>query len=98
MSYIRFHPLVTQARWLFGPEFDSSEYASNVSLRTATEKIFAKRVDPSAFKNAKQRPDMLTLADATLSVVGTEIFDGTDGNLSRIRDVLLIELKKAIRP
>lgn len=28
------HPLVTQCRWLFGPEFDSSEYASNVSLRT----------------------------------------------------------------
>jgi hypothetical protein len=88
------HPLVTQARWLFGPEFDSSEYASNVSLRTATEKIFAKRVDSSAFKNAKQRPDIVTLADATLSVVGTEIFDGADGNLSRIRDVLLIELKK----
>ena len=43
------HPLVTQARWLFGPEFDSSEYASNVSLRTAAAKVFGKRVDASAF-------------------------------------------------
>lgn len=88
------HPLVTQARWLFGPEFDSSEYASNVTLRTATEKIFAKRAQSSAFNNAKQRPDIVVLADATCSVVGTELFDSTDGNLSRIRDVLIIELKK----
>ncbi len=88
------HPLVTQARWLFGPEFDSSEYASNITLRTATEKIFAKRVDALAFNNARQRPDIVILADATCSVVGTEIFDSVDGNLSRIRDVLIIELKK----
>lgn len=88
------HPLVTQARWLFGPEFDSSEYASNVTLRTAAEKIFAKRVDKSAFNNARQRPDIVVLADATCSVVGTEVFDSGDGNLSRIRDVLIIELKK----
>jgi hypothetical protein len=88
------HPLVMQARWLFGPEFDSSEYVSNVTLRTATEKIFSKRVDASAFKNARQRPDIVALADATLSVVGTEVFDSYDGNLSRIRDVLIIELKK----
>ncbi|MGF6642433.1 ATP-binding protein [Paraburkholderia sp. GAS82] len=88
------HPLVTQARWIFGPEFDSSEYVSNVSLKTATEKIFEKRVDAAAFKNARKRPDIVGLADATLSVVGTETFDGSDGNLSRIRDVLIIELKK----
>lgn len=88
------HPLVTQARWLFGPEFDSSEYASNVTLRTATEKIFGKRVDSTAFNNALQRPDIVVLADATCSVVGTEVFDSADGNLSRIRDVLIVELKK----
>lgn len=88
------HPLVTQARWLFGPEFDSSEYASNVTLRTATEKIFAKRVDGAAFNNARQRPDIVALADATVAVVGTEEFDSADGSLSRIRNVLIIELKK----
>jgi hypothetical protein len=47
------HPLVTQARWLFGPEFDSSEYASNVSLKVAAEKIFQKRLSNDAFINAK---------------------------------------------
>jgi hypothetical protein len=88
------HPLVTQARWLFGPEFDSSEYASNVSLRTATEKIFDKRVSTTAFVNARQRPDIVVLADATCSVVGTETFDTANSNLMRIQDVLIIELKK----
>lgn len=88
------HPLVTHARWLFGPEFDSSEYASNVTLRTAAERIFGKRVDTSAFINSRKRPDIVVLSDATCSVVGTEVFDSSDGNLSRIRDVLIIELKK----
>ncbi|MBB1647962.1 ATP-binding protein [Delftia sp. UME58] len=88
------HPLVTQARWLFGPEFDSSEYSSNVSLRTAAEKIFKKRLSNDAFINAKQRPDIMALADATCSIVGTEGFDATDPTLTRIQNVLIIELKK----
>ena len=88
------HPLVTQARWLFGPEFDSSEYASNVSLRTATQKIFDKRVATTAFANYRQRPDIVVLGDATCSVVGTETFDSANSNLMRIQDVLIIELKK----
>lgn len=88
------HPLITQARWLFGPEFDSHEYASNVTLRTAAEKIFAKRVDVDAFLNPRQRPDLLVLSDATCSIVGTEVFDGFDQSLTRIQNVLIIELKK----
>jgi hypothetical protein len=88
------HPLVTQARWLFGPEFDSSEYSSNVSLRTAAEKIFKKRLSTDAFINHKQRPDIVVLADATCSIVGTEGFDPADPTLTRIQNVLIIELKK----
>jgi hypothetical protein len=88
------HPLVTQARWLFGPEFDSSEYSSNVSLRTAAEKIFKKRLPTDAFLNHRQRPDIMVLADATCSIVGTEGFDPADPTLTRIQNVLIIELKK----
>jgi len=88
------HPLVTQARWLFGPEFDSYEYASNVTLQTAAEKVFGKRPETSAFKNARQRPDLVVMADATYSIVGTEVFDSHDQNLTKIQNVLIIELKK----
>jgi hypothetical protein len=34
------------------------------------------------------------MADATYSVVGTEVFDSYDQNLTKIQDVLIIELKK----
>lgn len=88
------HPLVTHARWLFGPEFDSNEYASNVTLRTAAEKIFGQKPKATAFVNSRQRPDLVMTADATFSVVGTEVFDSLDQNLTRIQDVLIIELKK----
>jgi hypothetical protein len=88
------HPLVTQARWLFGPEFDSHEYASNVTLRTAANKVFGKRIVGSSFLNAKQRPDIVVLADSTCSVVGTEAFDSGDQTLISVQDVLIIELKK----
>lgn len=88
------HPLVTQARWLFGPEFDSHEYASNVTLRSAAEKVFGQKPGAAAFKNARQRPDLMVMADATYSVVGTEVFDSYDQNLTKIQDVLIIELKK----
>jgi hypothetical protein len=88
------HPLVTQARWLFGPEFDSPEYASNVSLRNAAGKIFGKRGGSGAFLNPGKRPDLMVLADSTLSIVGTEEFDSREDHLTKIRDVLIIELKK----
>ena len=88
------HPLVTQARWLFGPEFDSSEYASNITLRNAAEKVFGRRVSTEAFSNPRQRPDIMALADATCSIVGTDAFDGGEASLTRIQSVLIIELKK----
>lgn len=88
------HPLVTQARWLFGPEFDSSEFASNNTLRTVATRLFKARKEDQAFANAAKRPDILVLSDAIISMVGTESFDSSRDHLVAMRDVLLIELKK----
>jgi hypothetical protein len=88
------HPLVTQARWLFGPEFDSSEYASNNTLRTVASDLFKARREDQTFINAAKRPDLIALSDATISIVGTESFDSARDHLVTMRDVLLIELKK----
>jgi hypothetical protein len=85
------HPLVTQARWLFGPEFDSHEYASNVTLRSAIEKVFKRTTDVAEFTNWRQRPDLVVQANATYSIVGTETFDQS---VVTLRDVLIIELKR----
>jgi len=88
------HPLVTQARWLFGPEFDSPEYASNSTLRTVAAQVFQSRKEDTSFLNPRKRPDVVSLKDATVSVVGTDTFDSSAEHLCSVRDVLLIELKK----
>lgn len=87
------HPLVTEARWLFGPEFESAEYASNRQLHSAVQTVFKKRISKEAFNNHKQRPDIVLLNDSTASVTGTEFFD-SDSNLSTVNKVLIIELKR----
>lgn len=88
------HPLVTQARWLFGPEFDSSEFASNSTLRTVAATVFKSNLDETSFFQPKKRPDLVALKNSTLSIVGTDTFDSSAEHLCSIRDVLLIELKK----
>jgi hypothetical protein len=87
------HPLVTQARWLFGPEYDSPHYAANVGLRNAVSK--ALKVDAAAadFHNARKRPDLLVRPDSTVSFVASENFDPETG-LAAMRAILLVELKK----
>lgn len=85
------HPMVTQARWLFGPEFESAFYVANISVRRALEEILKTRIDASTLLAPKGRPDILMLPDSTLSAVATdELIEGTP-QLSRI---LIIELKR----
>ncbi|KAA9333622.1 ATP-binding protein [Adhaeribacter soli] len=85
------HPLVTAARWIFGPEFDSVEYSSNRQLHSAIEATFKTKINKDVFNNFKKRPDIVVLGQSTLSVTGTEAFEN---NLSTINKVLIIELKK----
>ena len=87
------HPLVTNARWLFGPEYESPLYASNVTIRTALEALFAQRLPAEDFTDPKKRPDLIFLPDATLSAVGLDEWE--DGvQLVATRKILLLELKR----
>jgi hypothetical protein len=87
------HPLVTEARWLFGHEFDSPEFAANISLNAALEKVFAKRPKDDSFVNPRKRPDLIVLADATISGVAAERVDEQSG-LVALSEILLVELKR----
>lgn len=87
------HPLVTQARWLFGPEFDSPHYAANVGLRNAVQKALGIETQAADFQNARKRPDLLVRADSSVSFVATENFD-PDTGLATLGRILLVELKK----
>ncbi len=83
------HPLVTESRWVFGPEFDSPEYASNRQLQTIAKRIF--KVEDADFVNAKKRPDLVVKGDSTYSITGIESFES---EISSVEKILIIELKR----
>jgi hypothetical protein len=87
------HPLVTSARWLFGPEYESAEYASNRQLQNTVENIFKTKIQKNVFNNYRKRPDIVILPNSTLSVTGTESFTN-DSPLAAVNKILIIELKK----
>lgn len=87
------HPLVTSARWLFGPEFESAEFSSNRQLQTAVETVFKTKIKKGVFNNYRKRPDIVVLSNSTLSITGTETFEN-DSNLLSLSKVLIIELKR----
>ena len=87
------HPLIASARWIFGPEFDSPEYASNNQLQTTVEKVFGKKIDRNIFKNNRKRPDIVVKGNSTFSITGTVAYDNENG-LTTINKILIIELKR----
>jgi hypothetical protein len=87
------HPLVAEARWLFGPEFDSSEYSSNATLMSIVESVFGGRREQVEFTNGRRRPDLIVLKDASVCLCGVDHYDSVAG-VARLRDVLIIEIKR----
>lgn len=85
------HPLVSQARWLFGPEYESPEFASNITIQQAAQKVFKKKIDPSGIFNSRQRPDLIFCKDATFSLSAIEKFED---EIVVMSNLLVIELKK----
>lgn len=87
------HPLILRSRWLFGPEFESQEYCSNVTLQTVARELF--KSTEAQFINERHRPDIVALPEKTTwQMTGIESFDPVDAALTRMQHVLVIELKK----
>ena len=84
------HPLITEARWVFGPEFDSPEYASNRQLQTIAKNIF--HIEDANFINPQKRPDLVVKGEKVYSITGTESYDNDE--ISTIDKILIIELKR----
>lgn len=85
------HPLIEKARWVFGPEFDTPEYASNRGLRKTMEIIFKSKYKKEHFINSAKRPDIVVGENSSLSALALEMFDD---EIKKTKRVLLIELKK----
>uniref|UniRef100_UPI004047240D ATP-binding protein n=1 Tax=Rheinheimera sp. TaxID=1869214 RepID=UPI004047240D len=87
------HPLILRSRWLFGPEFESQEFCSNVTLQTVAKELFKDK--DARFINERNRPDIVVLPEkTTLQMTGIESFEPTDPTIIQLKHVLVIELKK----
>lgn len=87
------HPLITESRWLFGPEFDSSEYTSNSQLQTIAKNVFGSQKTEGLFINPLKRPDLMVFAEKSITVNATEQFN-PETNLIEFGRILIVELKK----
>lgn len=87
------HPLITGARWLFGPEFDSPEYVSNRQLQTVARKLFKRTDGKDIFTNPRKRPDLIVLDNCSIGFTGTENID-SESKLAVTTNILLVELKR----
>lgn len=89
------HPLVLNARWLFGPEFDSPMFVSNSALTTVVKALFRDEdYDLSAITNPRKRPDIVCLKTSTLKAVCTDRADNDAGGVMKPDQILIIELKR----
>jgi hypothetical protein len=87
------HPLITESRWLFGPEYDSAEYTSNRQLQTVIKTLFKNKAIQRNDINYHKRPDIVCIENSTLSLTGTDDFS-EESALSTIGKILIIELKR----
>ncbi len=88
------HPLVLNARWLFGAEFDSPMFVSNSALSTVIKTLFKDcDYDLNEIENPKRRPDIICLNDFSLKAVCTDRIDTVSG-LMKPDQILIIELKR----
>lgn len=87
------HPLILRSRWLFGPEFESMEYCSNMTLKSVAKQLWGD--GDASFTNDRKRPDIVVLPDrSTVQLIGIEQFDPQDATVAQMQNILLIELKK----
>ena len=87
------HPMIAESRWLFGPEYESSEYIFNRQMKIAVSAVFKEYKFYRADINDKKRPDLICMPNSTIGVTGlTDMSD--ESGLVKVRQLLLIELKK----
>ena len=86
------HPLVSQAKWLFGIEYDNLNYTYNRRLSTVMKDLLDSMRKEDTSINWDKRPDLVLTSDSTVSATCSEAFDEND--IAFIDRILIIELKK----
>lgn len=86
------HPLVSQARWLFGIEYDNPNYTFNRRLSTVVKELLDGKQKEDTTINWSKRPDLVLASDCSISATCIEEID--DNGITYVDRILIIELKK----
>lgn len=86
-------PLFQQGLWIFGPEYETIEYTSNVGMTRVIQQVFGKLGETGT----RQRPDFVVLTDGTVGLYSYPKYDSEGGEIG-IDKLTIIELKKPNLP
>ena len=82
-------PLFEKGLWIFGPEFETIEYASNQGMTKVVQDLFKK----AGQTGSRNRPDFAVLPDGTCGLYSYPRYDEDGGEVGTDR-LVVIELKK----
>ncbi len=83
-------PLFERGLWVFGPEYEGIQFLSNRGLATIIRKFLGGTEEDVPTK----RPDFVALPERSIGVYGAPEYAAENGEVSGLRKVLLVELKK----
>lgn len=83
------HPLFERGLWIFGPEYEAVDFRSNRGLAEVVGKFLG---PADEIENARKRPDIVAAADSTIGTYSADAYK--DGEISGLRKVLIVELKR----
>lgn len=82
-------PLFARGLWIFGPEYEAVDFASNRSMATVIRKLLG----GTDTDTPRTRPDFVALPDRSIGVYSADSYDD-GGEVAGVRKVLIVELKK----
>ncbi len=81
-------PLFHRGLWIFGPEYETIEYTSNVGMTKVIQELFGRDIDGS-----RLRPDFAILKDCSVGLYSFPFYD-EDGGEVGVDRMTIVELKK----
>lgn len=82
-------PIFNRALWIFGPDYDASQYTSNQTINTVIKKFFNKKYKG----DIKKRPDFFVIPNSSVGIYVTNDYN-EEAEVSGFRKVVIIELKR----
>jgi hypothetical protein len=82
-------PVFERGLWIFGPEYESVEFTSNRGMTHVVQEFFGRK----GVTASRRRPDFVALPGSSIGLYSANDF--ADGEVSGVRKVLIVELKRA---